>query len=412
MQTPPCKYFKENLTDSFVRAIRTRTEDMQISDTKLSGLQLRYSCTTQKKVFYFRYTIKELDKSRSLRIGNYGDFSIKEIRRRALKYRQMVSDGIDPMQEKIDKLKKIAEEQKNSRLVNELLDEYLEKYGKIYKKPSTWKSDQRMIEKVLKPFFEKVSISDLDLAKLTDLYDTGAKNTSFSTANHYIALMSHFWNWCERYKYLPLNSNPCKLIKKKKNQPIDYQLLDMDGYKALLNALEAGINGASNYTVRAFRAIKVIALTGCRHSEITELKKSELDLENNQLKLEDSKTGPKDVPLGDAAVNEIKKALLEGNERSPYVFPATRGEGAIIDLRKAFIWTLNRAGLPHMRIHDLRHSFASLAKELGEDIYAIKEVLGHKYTTTTEIYTHTRSGQKLATANKVSKQITLQLAGE
>ena len=186
----------------------------------------------------------------------------------------------------------------------------------------------------------------------------------------------------------------------------------MDGYKALLNALEAGINGASNYTVRAFRAIKVIALTGCRHSEITELKKSELDLENNQLKLEDSKTGPKDVPLGDAAVNEIKKALLEGNERSPYVFPATRGEGAIIDLRKAFIWTLNRAGLPHMRIHDLRHSFASLAKELGEDIYAIKEVLGHKYTTTTEIYTHTRSGQKLATANKVSKQITLQLAGE
>ena len=140
----------------------------------------------------------------------------------------------------------------------------------------TLTSDQRMIEKVLKPFFEKVCISDLDLAKLTELYDTGAKQTSFSTANHYIALMSHFWNWCERYKYLPLNSNPCKLIKKKKNQPIDYQLLDMDGYKAFLNALEAGINGASNYTVRAFRAIKVIALTGCRHSEITELKKSDM----------------------------------------------------------------------------------------------------------------------------------------
>lgn len=67
----------------------------------------------------------------------------------------------------------------------------------------------------------------------------------------------------------------------------------MDGYKAFLNALEAGINKESSYTVRAFKAIKVIALTGCRHSEITELKKAELDLDNNQLKLKESKTGPK-----------------------------------------------------------------------------------------------------------------------
>lgn len=117
------------------------------------------------------------------------------------------------------------------------------------------------------------------------------------------------------------------------------------------------------------------------------------------------------MPLGDSAVQEIRKALLEGDDKSPYVFPATRGDGAIIDLRKAFVWALNRAGLPHMRIHDLRHSFATMARELGEDVYAIKEELGHKYTSTTEIYTHTRAEQKIATANKVSNQITLQLAG-
>ena len=75
-------------------------------------------------------------------------------------------------------------------------------------------------------------------------------------------------------------------------------------------------------------------------------------------------------------------------------------------LRKAFWWALDRAELPRMRIHDLRHSFATLATSMGEDIRILKDVLGHTKITTTEIYAHASSNAARRTANNVASMIT------
>lgn len=404
MTLPNCQYFRRNLTDIYVRSIKART-DLQITDKEIPGLHLRYSCRTGSKVFYLSYLIRHTTKQRNMRVGRYGDFSIKDIRYRATKFRQMVADGRDPMQELIDEQKQREEDLAKRRKVKDLLADYMEKYSKVHKKPATQKSDQGMIDRHINPALGDLYISDVDLPKLTDFYNAIAKKTSFSTANHNIALISNFWNWCERYKYLPINTNPCRQIEKGKNQKIEYKLLDLDGYKRLFDAIEAGIAGKSSYHIRAFRAIKVLALTGCRHGEITELEKAELDLDKSLLSLKDSKTGAKKVPLGEPAVAELRIALAESPKDSLYVFPATRGTGAIIDLRKAFQWALKRAELPSMRVHDLRHSFATMATAMGENIHSIKEVLGHKYTTTTEIYAHMGNEQKINTANNVASKI-------
>jgi site-specific recombinase XerD len=77
----------------------------------------------------------------------------------------------------------------------------------------------------------------------------------------------------------------------------------------------------------------------------------------------------------------------------------------VVDLRRAFKWALERAGLPHMRIHDLRHSFATMATTIGEDIRTLKDVLGHTKITTTEIYAHTNSNAARQTANNVANAI-------
>lgn len=408
MTSKNCKYFTKNLTDAFVRSIKAK-HDMQITDKDIRGLHLRYSGTSGSKVFYLSYQIKRSTKQRNLRLGRYGEFSIQDIRYRALKYKQMVSDCRDPMQELIDEQKKRADDLAKRKKIKDLLVEYMEKYSKLHKKASTSKSDQGMIDRHINPILGDVYIGELDLPILIDFYQTVAKKTSFSTANHNIALISNFWNWCERYKYLPINTTPCRQIDKGKNKKIEYKLLDLAGYKRLFTAIDDGIAGKSSYHIRAFRAIKIIALTGCRHGEITELKKSELDLDNNLLALEDSKTGAKKVPLGAPAVAELRIALAESPKDSPYVFPATRliknGSGAIIDIRKAFHWALKRAELPIMRVHDLRHSFATMATAMGENIHSIKEVLGHKYTTTTEIYAHMGHEQKISTANNVASKI-------
>lgn len=403
-----CKYFRQSLTDYYVRSLKSKS-DMQITDTQIHGLHLRYSASTGRKIFYLSYTLKYTRRQRNIRLGSYTDFSIKDIRYRALKYRQMVSDGRDPMQELQDETKRKEIELRNRKTVSELLDEFWDKYIVINKKRSSQRSDKGIIENSIKPTLGKTFICELDLPKLIDFYNDIRKRTSASTANHHIALVSTFWNWCERYKYLPVNSNPCKLIEKGKNKKIEYAVLDEQGYRAFFNAVEQGINGQSKFNTRAFRAIKVIALTACRHSEITKLKKSELDLDNHRLNLEDSKTKAKKVPLSQLAIQELQKALEESPADSKYIFPAlrqsTKVEESELDLRKPFAWVLQTAKLPYMRIHDLRHSFASFATDMGEDIHAIKEVLGHKYTTTTEIYTHMRDTRKIETANKVVNRI-------
>ena len=403
-----CKYFRQSLTDYYVRSLKSKS-DMQITDTQIHGLHLRYSASTGRKIFYLSYTLKYTRRQRNIRLGSYTDFSIKDIRYRALKYRQMVSDGRDPMQELQDETKRKEIELRNRKTVSELLDEFWDKYIVINKKRSSQRSDKGIIENSIKPTLGKTFICELDLPKLIDFYNDIRKRTSASTANHHIALVSTFWNWCERYKYLPVNSNPCKLIEKGKNKKIEYAVLDEQGYRAFFNAVEQGINGQSKFNTRAFRAIKVIALTACRHSEITKLKKSELELDNHRLNLEDSKTKAKKVPLSQLAIQELQKALEESPADSKYVFPAlrqsTKVEESELDLRKPFAWVLQTAKLPYMRIHDLRHSFASFATDMGEDIHAIKEVLGHKYTTTTEIYTHMRDTRKIETANKVVNRI-------
>lgn len=235
-----CKYFKKTLTDCYVRTLTSKT-DMQITDTQIHGLHLRYSGKTGKKVFYLSYILKYTGRQRNIRLGAFNEFSIKDIRYRALKYRQMVSDGLDPMYEQQEELKRQAMELRNRKTVAELLDEYWNKYIIVHKKPSSQKSDKGIIDKSVKPALGNIYISELDLPKLIDFYNTVRKRTSASTANHHIALVSTFWNWCEKYKYLPVNSNPCKLIEKGKNEKIEYAVLDEQGYRIFFDYFAATI---------------------------------------------------------------------------------------------------------------------------------------------------------------------------
>lgn len=398
-----CQYFRKNMTDTYLRGLKSKT-DLQITDTQVPGFHLRFSGATQRGVFYLSYNLRQSRQQRNLKIGRFGDYSLKEARQKAIQYRREVQEGDDPMAKIQEKIKQTLQAEASKMKVKDLLIEYTEKYSKVHKKESSQRADSFMIKNHIKPRLGDFAITDLDLEILTDFYNAVAKATSFSNANHNIALVSHFWNWCETYKYLPINTNPCKRIKRGKVKKMEYKILDLEGYKALFKAFQDGFDEAP-YTSRAFRALKVLALTGCRCSEITALQKTELDLDKSVLSLQDSKTGAKKVPLGEPAIAELRIALTESPKDSIYVFPATRGDGALIDLRKAFQWALNRAGLPHMRIHDLRHSFASMAATLGEDIMALKGVLGHSHTATTEIYAHMADTRKIKTANKVSETI-------
>ncbi|MDR1112411.1 MAG: tyrosine-type recombinase/integrase [Bacteroidales bacterium] len=400
------KCYKKNFLDTWIRSLKS-DNNLLISDKQIPGLHLRFYATTRNIVFYLGYNVKHTSIHRNMLIGKYGNCSLKEVRERARKVKQLVIDGRDPMQEQADERKKAEKEKAQRMKVKDLLELYFEKYCKVHKKPNTQKSDRGQIDRYLKPMLGELCISDLDLPILIDFYNRIKEKTSFSTANHAIMLVSGFWNWCELYKYLPINSNPCRRVPKGHNKKKEIKPLSLDEYKRLFAAMEEGIT-QSPYSPRMFSALKILMLTGCRTSEITKLKKSNLDLEGGFLYLDDSKNDSNKIPLGAPAVKEIRKALAESPEDSEYVFPATRGNpGAVLDLRKAHVWALNRAGLRHLRKHDFRHSFISVGTDIiGVPIQAVSSAIGHKKVSTTEIYSHMKDKTRLQTAEAITTAIT------
>ena len=152
----------------------------------------------------------------------------------------------------------------------------------------------------------------------------------------------------------------------------------------------------------AVNAIRLLALTGCRRSEILTLRWDYIDWERSCLRLPDSKTGGKVVPLGAAALEVL--AGLPQSKDNPYVLPGAQS-GHFVGLPKAWQRIRKRAGLDNVRLHDLRHSFASVAVAGGDSLYLVGKVLGHRQSRSTEVYAHLADDPVRAVADRAAEKI-------
>ncbi len=392
--------FKKRLTTTYLDKLKDNI-DLLITDTEIPCFYLRYGHKTNSKVFYLWYRTRFTKKERNMKVGRYPDYSIKEARRLALKYRHIIAEGGDPVLELKEQIKinQIKEEKRIK--VKILLEKYLEEYSSRHKKPSTYKNEKSLYKKSLRKAIGNIPITELNLKHLNKLNDTLGEE-SHSKANHAIALISHFLNWCEKFGYRNINSNPCKLIKKYKLQGRD-RVLSHDEYKRMFKALNKG-KELSIYSPFAFDVMKFLALTGCRLSEAKNLTWEEVDLDNQLLRLKDSKTGAKAVPIGKPALEILKEALKE--KSSNYVFPSSKRKGTpLVDLRRPWTFIKKEASLDGLRLHDLRHSFATMGSMTGENMAVIGSVLGHRQITTTQRYTHINNLRGIEAANNIADKI-------
>jgi integrase len=152
----------------------------------------------------------------------------------------------------------------------------------------------------------------------------------------------------------------------------------------------------------AVAAVRLLVLTGARKSEILSLRWEHVDVERSHLRLPDSKTGAKDVPLGAAALQVL--ADLPRVDGNPYVIAGENGKH-LVGLQKAWVRLRNRANLKDVRLHDLRHSFASVAVASGDSLYLVGKVLGHQQARTTERYAHLNDDPVRAVADRAAGQI-------
>jgi integrase len=230
---------------------------------------------------------------------------------------------------------------------------------------------------------------------------TGGKGTAARST----ALLGAIFNFAVKRSYV--SENPVKGIDLFKHEPrtrfLSLKELNRLG-AALTEAEREGVN------IMVTTAIRLLVLTGCRKSEILTLRWDWVDLENNCLRLPETKTGAKVVPLGESAIELLSSLLrIHGN---PYVLPGNKGNGHLVGLPKSWAKIREKAKLNDVRLHDLRHSFATIAISGGDSLFLVGKVLGHRQAKSTEIYAHAQADPIHAVANKASATIAAALDGK
>ena len=150
-------------------------------------------------------------------------------------------------------------------------------------------------------------------------------------------------------------------------------------------------------------AIRLLVLTGCRKNEIVTLRWDDIDRTAGEIRLRDSKTGARRIPLTPAV--EWVLAGIPRIEGNPWVIPGKNPGDHLKNLDQIWLRLRPRAGLDNVRIHDARHSYASRALALGESLPMIGRLLGHRKVTTTARYAHLARDTEKASAVKVGASI-------
>jgi integrase len=227
-------------------------------------------------------------------------------------------------------------------------------------------------------------------------------------ANRILAVLSAMFTWAERVGIRERNSNPCAGITKYNEEKRD-RFLSIDELAVIGNVLE---RCAENYSENPFAiaAIRLLIFTGYRRDEILTLLWKYVDIEKAALFLPDSKTGKKVVHLNAPALDVFSSIpRIEGNLH----VICGRNEGArLFNLRKLWLRICKLAGIEGVRIHDLRHSFASVGASGGASLQIIGKLLGHTKIDTTQRYAHLAADPVKAANEAIGQQIAAMMKGE
>lgn len=249
-------------------------------------------------------------------------------------------------------------------------------------KPNTATEYRRIITKKVLPKLGTRKADDVARMDCARLHAGLAEKPR--VANLTLAILSKLINWAIEHGYRSDPLNPCKRIGRFRENRRERFLQDdeMARLGAALTAAE--VNGSES--IFALAAIRLLILTGARHREILTLKWSYVDLQRRLILLPDSKTGAKAIPLNQAAIGVL--AALPRLEKNPHVIVGLVPGGHLINLYKPWHRITEAARLEGLRIHDLRHSFASFAVARGGSLPVLGKLLGHNQPQTTARYAH------------------------
>ncbi|MBU0513856.1 MAG: tyrosine-type recombinase/integrase [Proteobacteria bacterium] len=377
------------LTKRFINGLTTPGNEQVYWDEDLPGFGLRVR-PSGRRTFIVQYRNAQ-GRTRKVTIGLYGHLTPDEARGEARQVLAGAARGQDPAE--------VREADRHSITVTELSDRYMNEYAITRKKPLSVEADERLFRLVILPALGKRKVAEItrqDAAKLH--HDFRAEPYK---ANRALALLSKMFNLAEKWGLRPDGSNPCRHVDKYPEKARE-RFLSPDELGRLGKVLDEIERNKSEYP-SVVTAIRLLVLAGCRKSEIQTLKWEHVDFDLGVIRLPDSKTGAKIIPLGKPALEYLEKVVPE--DSNPYVCPGRKTGAHLVGLQKAWERIRARAGLDDVRLHDLRHSFASVGAADGMGLPIIGALLGHRKSSTTERYAHLSTDPLREAATKISTTI-------
>ena len=428
------------ITKRFVEAAEVRDKDYIICDDDLPGFAVRV-LPSGKRFYLIQYRVGA--RFRRMSLGRHGVLTAEQARRQAFTLLAAVKNGEDPAGER--------REARRAATVAELAERFDREHIAIRLKPGTAREYRRNLRRFILPALGRLKVAEVTRADIARFHHD-LRHIPYQ-ANRNLEVISKMFTLAELWGLRPDGSNPRRHIRKypeeKRERYLSPTELAALG-EALALAEQEGVED-----VYAIAAIRLLIFTGCRLNEIMTLKWEHVDFTSAGLRLSDSKTGARVVHLGAPALDLLRR--IPRRPRNPWVICGRKPGERRTDLQPPWqrhrlratvrLWAradgtdaaelvahlerrLGReptygecmmaaarqglelpAGLTDVRIHDLRHSFASGAVALGESLPMIGKLLGHTQVQTTARYAHLAADPVKAAAERVSGTIATMLGG-
>lgn len=423
------------LTKKFVEALTPPDEKyVTIWDDRLIGFGVRIRPSSKKA-----YIVQAKKNGKTIRknVGVHGTLTADQARETAADLLRQIHAGINPNEE--------AKKEREKCTMEGLCTQFLDEYVPSHLKPSTAGDYRQVIEKFILPAMGELRAEDVAREDVAKLHNS-MRRIPYQ-ANRTLSVMSVILNQAENWGLRPDRSNPCYHIKKYKEQKRERYLSPDE-----LACLGETMNAEKDFAPSAVSAFKLLVFTGARLSEIQTLKWDYV--RGNKIHLPDSKTGAKIIPLNQPALDTLSEVKrIEGN---PYVVTGKKEDAYLTDLQRPWrrirkqatiqFWLRHSEtaarlvnelaeqndeqpsweechkaaksaklelpiGLADVRIHDLRHTFASAAVMSGESLPMIGKILGHTQPQTTARYAHLADDPLQSASERIATSLQKAMTG-
>ena len=361
-----------HLTNQFVKASKCPPDKKKIeyfdTETKYLSLEVRAS---GGKTYYRRYRDSH-GRIRQFKLGDERDLSLADARRLANKIGQHVIMGEDPLEQKAA-LKQVP-------TFAAFVEEQYLPHVKTYKR--SWGTDVSLLNNHLLPRFAKRYMDDITRQDIVKMHlERKAAGAAAGSANRLLIMMRFIFNLALRWEVPGVKENPTKNVPLMPEDNKRERYLSSDEARVLYGSVCKSDNQMLKYIV------PMLILTGARKREVLDAKWEDFDLDRRLWRIPTTKLGkPRHVPISDGVMSLLGSVPRVQEVAHVFANPATGKP--YVSIFVAWNTARTRAGMPEVRVHDLRHSFASLLINSGRSLYEVQKLLGHTQVKTTQRYAH------------------------